>query len=359
MKQEDIEYYINAYQNELEAHRKTRIKLAARERELHDITQSNSYKLAKILALSKHGARVVVNHARELNPKRARLILENRKHVKAVYGSKQFIDTLNQAPTSDLAVVIHLYYTDMFLFFKEKLDMMPISSYDLFITIPEGKEAVRESILEYRPDARIVIVPNCGRDVLPFIEVIRQISKQGYTKVLKLHSKKSPHRMDGSTWRDRIVDSLIPRDVTQFKEINKQLNKAKTAIIGPEGEYVSLLVNFSATGHYVKMLSGKIIDTKIAHDLVRVSDEYGFFAGTMFWARIDALMSVIDNVSAVDFEPELGQVDSTLAHAIERLFNVVPELLGRNMYEIEGNEIKKIDYHTTNIPEWSEVALED
>lgn len=354
----NIDYYIRAYEYELDAHRKTRIKLEARERELHDITQSNSYKLAKILALSKHGARVLVNHAKELNPKRAKLILANRKHVKAVYSSDEFNNKLNSTPTSDLAVVIHLYYTDMFLFFKEKLESMPMDSYDLFITVPEGKEDVIDSILSYRPDARVVVVPNCGRDVLPFVEVIRHISKLGYVNVLKLHSKKSPHRKDGSTWRDKIVDSLVPASTEQYKDIITVLSKKNTAIIGPGGEYLSLLVNFSATGHYVKMLSGKMVDTKLAHDLVRVSDEYGFFAGTMFWARIDALMPIIDNVSAVDFEPELGQVDSTLAHALERLFNVIPELLDRDMYELKDGRLEKVDYHTTNIPEWSEIALD-
>jgi lipopolysaccharide biosynthesis protein len=176
--------------------------------------------------------------------------------------------------------------------------------------------------------------------------------------VLKLHSKKSPHRKDGESWRDKIVESLLPENKSLIRDVCKILENKDTAIVGPQGEYVSFLVNFTSTSHHVKKLSKKIIDIELAENLVSVSDEYGFFAGTMFWSRIDALMPVINNVSPSDFEPELGQVDSTLAHALERLFNVIPEIQKKKIYELDQEGVCRIDYHTTNIPEWSEVALD-
>lgn len=345
---------------EKDSHRKTKIKLKAKEREIHAITQSNSYKIARILALSKHGARIAVNHARDMNPRRVRMMSQNRRHVKAVYQSSQFSEGLaNIKPTSDLAVVIHLYYPEMLAVFAEKLQNLASLKYDLYITIPETKSEARELVVREFPKAHVVLTPNCGRDVLPFVQVMKHIRGYGYTKVLKMHSKRSPHRDDGEQWRDKILDSLMPSDGKAVKEIQRVLNKKKTAIVGPEGEYLSLLVNFSATGHYLKNLVGKIIDTKLASELVSTSDEYGFFAGTMFWARVDAISPIIDSVAISDFEPELGQEDSTLAHALERLLNVIPELQGRDMYEQKGDSVVKIDYHTSNIPEWSEVALED
>lgn len=353
---EDLETLL-AY--EKDNHRKTKIKLKAKEREIHAITQSNSYKIARLLAISKHGAKIVVNHAKDLNPRRVRMMTQNKRHVRSVYDSKAFTQGLEVKPSSDLAVVIHMYYPEMRDVFLEKLKNISHLKYDLFITIPDTKADKKQVVEEVFPHAHVVLTPNCGRDVLPFVQVMKAIHECGYAKVLKLHSKRSPHREDGEEWRDKILDSLLPSSEQTIKDIQKALNRKKTAIIGPGDQYVSLLVNFSATGHYLKNLVGKIIDTKLASELVSTSDEYGFFAGTMFWARVDALMPVIDSVAIGDFEPELGQEDSTLAHALERLLNVVPELQGRDMYEQRNGEVVKIDYHTSNIPDWSEVALED
>lgn len=354
----DATDYKEAYYRERDAHTKTKIKLGIKERELHDITQSRSYKMAKVLALSKHGVRVVLDHAKRHSPKHAAMIAKNKRRVRAVYDSTEFKKTLERKPTADLAIVIHLYYTDMLPTFLKRLDGMSSLSYDLFFTVPKGKEHVVDEILKQKPDARIVIVPNCGRDVLPFIEVLRCISKIGYTKVLKLHSKRSPHREDGEEWRDKIIESLTPSDPMQIRKILQTLDKPDTAIIGPTGEYVSLLVNFTATKHHTNRLLPKLASKEQIVRLMMVPDEYGFFAGTMFWARIDVLMPIINSVQASDFEPEIGQVDSTLAHALERLFNVIPEIHNKNMYEVQDKTVERIDYHTTNIPAWSEVALD-
>ena len=350
--------YKQLFEHERLSHTKTKIKLKAKERELHTITNSQSYKVAKILAFSKHILRVSKNYAVALTPKRVKMIQSNRVHVKRVYKSVEFSKDLTTKPTSDTAVVLHLYYPEMLDYFAERLSYLTIS-YDLFITLPEQKKENINAIKARFPEARISLVPNCGRDVLPFIEVIRKIEPLGYKKVLKLHSKKSPHRDDGNDWRDRIVTNLVPKKEVIQKDILKKLSSNKTAIIGPSGEYVSLLVNYGATAHHTTIVISKLFNKTDAKELISIADEYGFFAGTMFWARIEALMPVIKSVHMTDFEPEFGQEDSTLAHAIERLFTLVPELEKRALYEVAPKGVAQIDYHTTNIPNWSELALED
>ena len=51
-----------------------------------------------------------------------------------------------------------------------------------------------------------------------------------------------------------------------------------------------------------------------------------FPAGSMFWGRAAAFTPLLDvEESLLDFEPELGRIDGTTAHALERLMGAVAE----------------------------------
>ncbi len=338
-------------------HLKTKIKLASKERELHDITKSSSFKLAKIIAKIKYFVLLPIMLVLTFHPRMRYRIAKNKKYTLRMYESENFKAPLKAPATCDTAVVIHLFYTDMIDTFCEKLNNLSSINYDLFISVPDSRIDSVSDVKDKCPEARVVIVPNCGRDVLPFVNVMKEIKQLGYKKVLKIHSKKSPHRNDGEKWRDKIVESLLPRDKVVLDKIITTLEKGDSSIIGPEGEYVSLLVNYDSTDHHMRRLLKIIYGDKAAREMKPRADEFGFFAGTMFWSRIDALWPVIEAVNTEDFEPELGQVDSTLAHALERLFTLCPELNENKIYEVGSSSLVEIDCHTTNIPAWSEVAL--
>jgi lipopolysaccharide biosynthesis protein len=343
---------------EIENHRKTKIRLKLREHENHAITTSRSYRLAKAISGFFHVLRILFTYVKSLGPKRLLRIANNKRHVREAYADPEFAATLSQARTADLAIIIHLYYTDMLPLFMEKLGPLSGVKYDLYLSVPEHKKDEIAQLQIQAPNARIITVPNCGRDVLPFIQVMKGLEDHGYTKVLKLHTKKSPHRDDGDEWRDRILDKLIPTEPSALEQILKQLDDKNTALIGPADEYVSLLVNLNATIGHLKRVVRSVCGEKQMDYLLRHPDEFGFFGGTMFWARFDALLPVINVTLPTDFEPEEGQEDSTLAHALERTFNVIPELQARTLFEIQGSKIKKRDYETTNIPTWAEYSID-
>ena len=49
----------------------------------------------------------------------------------------------------------------------------------------------------------------------------------------------------------------------------------------------------------------------------------------MFWARLEALRPLLDaHLDDWEFEPEQGQVDGTLAHALERMFMLAADSAG-------------------------------
>lgn len=256
-----------------------------------------------------------------------------------------------------IAVIIHLYYTDNWQLFKSKLKNIAHVKFDLFITMPSHNQDFISIIKKDFPSVRVLIVPNHGRDVLPFIKAAQIVKKMGYEAILKFHSKKSTHRTDGQEWLVGMLDKLLSSDKKVIDSLLAVLQEGSVGIVGPSDVYYPLTVNFPANGLHMTRVVKRLYGRKVAYDVLQAERrEYGFFGGTMFWARIDA----IDNLLYCPvgrFEREKGQIDGTFAHALERLFCIVPEIEGRKMYEVARNGVVQRSYNSENIPDWSKDHL--
>ena len=85
-------------------------------------------------------------------------------------------------------------------------------------------------------------------------------------------------------------------------------------IIGPEGYVSPLSYYWGQNKKRVEEMS-----CRLGVDEISIQ-EYKFVAGTMFYARIAALLPLLNlSISDEDFESEQGQIGGTLAHAIERV----------------------------------------
>ena len=338
-----------------------RLKLSQAMVELNRAKQSKSFLTGYYLLHPKALARFSVQTMRRSAKKSKAILSDMPEVIKAqrAYASKNFLKRpIVRSENTKIAVVLHLYFTETWPEFGERLKTLQTSPFDLFVTLPENNASFAEIIVKTYPNVYILTVPNRGRDVLPFMQIAPLLLSHGYEYLLKLHSKKSAHRTDGSDWLSGMVRGLIPSDPAILRRLLETLDDSSTGIIGPQGQYVSLPVNFNENKHYISLLLTEIRSQRISQHVSNSRGDFGFFAGTMFWARLDALRPIIgQNFTVKNFDPEKGQIDATFAHALERIFCLVPELDGKSMYEVGDAGVVRIDYKTGNIPDWSEVYI--
>ena len=211
-------------------------------------------------------------------------------------------------------VVIHAWYPDEFGRILQAL-MKLRTDMEIVVTTPHEKREHMASIaLRNNANVEFACFENRGRDILPFLEILHRRFSEGDRILLKLHTKRSPHLANGSQWLSSLLDSLA--SVDRWTSIVKAFAADPTlGIVGAEAsiQKVDKFIgsNSAPIEHLMQALrlDGPLNNTHL------------FVAGSMFWTRTHALRPFIDaSLNRNDFEPELGQIDGTLAHAIERLF---------------------------------------
>lgn len=260
--------------------------------------------------------------------------------------------SIKRSKDTKVAVVIHLYYTERWEYIKDKIQMsMKGLSYDLFVSLNEKDSNFKDEIIRFKNTAYVQVVPNRGRDILPFMTLLPKLSILGYKAVLKLHSKKSLHRDNGLDWFEELVSNLLPRK-KQVEQIVDRVTNGKE-MIGPAGHFISLdRYMGSNTGRLEKLLKD-MSDSKESDFLLQSVLSHGYFAGSMFWANISALEPLCRlQLLPEDFESEAGQIDGTMAHAIERGFSLLAVIdkkiilseTGKNGVLPVGKPIYSYDY---------------
>ena len=217
--------------------------------------------------------------------------------------------------TSNTIIVVHLYYHDLIDDILAYID--DSKDVDLLVTLPaHTPKAVIDTLIASLNNVYLYIGINKGRDILPFFSIFNIIESFGYDYVLKIHGKKSIHRKDGEQLRKSSFNALlgtVPIDkVIHFFETNKDIG-----LIAPDDSIISL-----ANDDYLVNNKDNIIFFLGLAGYDEVDLNFDFIAGSMFWARVDALKFVTRiGLTEDNFDEELGQLDGTMAHAIERLFS--------------------------------------
>lgn len=211
-----------------------------------------------------------------------------------------------------LAVVIHVYYTDLLdecLGWLKKLSI----PHDVFVTTSEDKQSAVEAFIADREiSANIVAVENRGRDVAPFLHVLRSLDFRRHGRILKLHTKSSQGGTLRSLWRRGLFRALA--DESSLRQALRLFEShPEVGILGPSKYLLSMGPFLGLNEPAIRRLAERMGVSDIDPELDT------FFAGTMFLGRTKALLPLgALGFGAEDFELEQGQEDGTLAHAIER-----------------------------------------
>jgi lipopolysaccharide biosynthesis protein len=221
---------------------------------------------------------------------------------------------------SETAVILHLFYPELWEEIRGYLERLN-GDFDLYVSIAKNDNQSAQVISEKFPDAFVLEIDNRGRDIAPFLEIFRHIYPMGYKYVCKIHTKKSPHRIDGDVWRRDLLGKLLGSQRT-VNAIKASLDNGQFGLVAPAGHMLDANRQYGANRQWLERLR-----RKLGFDLLRNPAQ--FAAGSMFWFKPQALFPMLHlPIRLEDFEFEQGSVDGTLAHALERVIGILPGQIG-------------------------------
>ncbi len=238
-------------------------------------------------------------------------------------------DLSNLQKTCLIAIQAHVYFIDLLDDIINSTNNIPVK-YDLYITTSseENKKIIEEKVKLYSKanNYEILVMDNKGRDVLPFLNQIKKVYKR-YKYLCHIHSKKTKHDPElGDIWRKYLYKNNLGNEEIISEILYSFENNDNLGIIYPDNFYHITNATFSITQDNVRLLNYLLNKISPLH---KIGKETGVFpAGNMFWARIDAIHQIFEINIEDDVPIERKQIDSTIIHAVERIWVYLAKLNG-------------------------------
>lgn len=220
------------------------------------------------------------------------------------------------ARSQPITVFVHVHYPDIWEDISDFIAERLVVPFRLVLTTTDEAATLSLPQTHHLVSYRIMRIENRGRDILPFLRALAY--EEDFEVGLKLHTKKSPQRTDGSHWRTELLESLLPGNGCTQSISQRIFDNRHIGLVTPAGYCLPvkpwILTNWAAMQRAMEVVGDGL------HE-VDMEDAY-FAAGSMFWFRRSALAALSDTRIMSLFEPEEGQLDGTMAHGMERLFAV-------------------------------------
>ena len=231
-----------------------------------------------------------------------------------------------------IGVFAHIFYPDLadeVINYTNNIDFVNCKIYistDEFIKADYIRQCFSA---KSKHDFEIRVLPNRGRDIAPMIigfsDRIRQIDFG-----VHIHTKRSTHY--GKTfdrWRRYLYENNLGSPQLVDSIIALLADHKLGAVFPKHYPPLEKLINWGTNFDKIEGILG-LMGHKLAKDTLLELP-----SGSMFWFRSEALLPLLDLELTLDmFNPEAGQVDGTVAHAIERSFLLTVEVAGYDWLRI-------------------------
>ena len=232
-----------------------------------------------------------------------------------------------------LNVLIHAWYPDILDAILTRLAQVEANYRIHITTCPERLAGIKGVVQRHGLQVEYHVAVNQGRDILPFLQWLARQPLEETSLILKLHTKLSPHRTDGVAWRDQLLEPLLCPE-RFFQTVNAFQHDPSLGMVGPDHHHLALDQFIGANARHIANLARRM-DIPDMAGLDPASS--GFISGSMFWVRASALEPLVAlDLDSEDFETELGQLDGTLAHAVERVLALAVGKAGYSVTTVSG-----------------------
>lgn len=215
-----------------------------------------------------------------------------------------------------VSVFVQVHYPEIWQEMSALIAERMSVPFRLVLTTSHDERQLAIPTTSFMTSCRVLRTDNRGRDILPFLRALE--AEETFDIGIKLHTKKSPQRGDGSQWRAEILDSLLPDPAGIRSIVRKIDDDPRIGFVAPDRFCLPvrpwILENGTAMQRAMEAIAPTFPDASM--------DRAYFAAGSMFWFRRQALAALASKDLFAIFEPEMQQLDGTIAHGLERLFPV-------------------------------------
>jgi hypothetical protein len=230
-----------------------------------------------------------------------------------------------------IAIAVHVYYMDRVEQIMEYISNIPYKHTLYFTVCEESKGKLSHILKKYDlADYQVIVVENSGYDIYPFLKLLPFLTEQNHDLVCKIHTKKGAANLEkhisgiDDVWFKILMDSVLgSKDAVKKIAFAFESDK-ELGLVGSAALYKSAQkLMYGNEVYTAEILNNISYDTDPAKD-------WGFFAGTMFWARLEIFKPLIQNLqlnNLLNKSKKMKTGNSTsIFHAMERVFGVLPSI---------------------------------